>query len=348
MISRAKTAAVNPARIQKLGNELHRVWCQPARHLILPMLGLVAFEHWFSEGAWARLQSLLAAITALEASAQELDFFLCVFSSILRRVSNADDQAQKTYVSGTLQKHPPEVEPLFYRTFDKALAGLEELAMLRRPSAEAIVIQGDAADITLPPHSVDLIVTSPPYLDSVDYMYNLMLEYFWLGPLLGVNDRRTFNQMRRGVTGAKNPIEKNPPALPRCLTDLISEEVIIPHRVAAARAYCDNMGRHFHSAAKALRQEGYYFLIVGNSQSRKGVLPIHDSLIRLAVDAGFSFDKAFAYRIRRHYMKFPRAGRGGIITMDWVIALKNSQKRACYPDRLPLPNFTLRDDEVAN
>jgi hypothetical protein len=47
-------------------------------------------------------------------------------------------------------------------------------------------------------------------------------------------------------------------------------------------------------------------------------------------------------------MKFPRAGRGGIITMDWVIALKNTQKRASYPERLPLPDFTLRDDEVAN
>ncbi len=348
MISRAKTAAVDPRRIQKLGSDLRQIWRWPAPLLVPPMPDLTNFDHWFSEGAWARLQSLLASIAALDASAEELNFLLCVFSSILRWVSNADDQTQKTYVSRTLKKNPPEVERLFYRAFEKALAGLEELALFRRPSAEAIVIQGDAADIQLPPQSVDLIVTSPPYLDSVDYMYNFMLEYFWLGPLFGVQDRRNFNQMRRSVIGAKNPIGKMLPALPQCLDDLISEEEIIPHRVAATRAYCDNMARHFHSAAKTLRLGGYYFLVIGNSQTRKGVLPIHDSLIRLAAEAGFIFEKAFGYRIRRHYMKFPRAGRGGIITMDWVIALKNMQKRAPYPARLPLPDFTLRDDEVAN
>ena len=179
-------------------------------------------------------------------------------------------------------------------------------------------------------------------------MYNFMLEYFWLGPLLGVRDRRTFNRMRRTVTGAKNPISKTAPALPNCLNDLISEAEITPRRVAATRAYCDNMARHFHAAAKTLKLGGYYFLVIGNSQMRKGVLPMHDSLIRLAADAGFIFEKAFGYRIRRHYMKFPRAGRGGIITMDWVIALRNMQKLAPYPARLPLPDFTLRHDEVAN
>lgn len=349
LISRAKTSCVSPSRIGQLGVQLQKNWRELAPSLIPPMPDLTNFGHWYSESAWGDLQSLLTAIRALDASLEERDFLLCVFSSILRWVSNADDQTQKTYVSGTLKKNPPDVEPLFRRAFEKALAGLEELSLLRHPSASASVIEGDAAEIKLPAHSVDLIVTSPPYLDSVDYMYNFMLEYFWLGPLLGVEDRRTFNRMRRSVTGAKNPsADACPPALPHSLDDLINERDIIKQRVSATRAYCDSMGRHFQSAAKALKPDSYYFLIIGNSQTRKGVLPIHDSLVRLAVDAGFAFEKAFAYRIRRHYMKFPRAGRGGIITMDWVIALRNVQKCTPYPDRLPLPNFTLRDDEVAN
>ncbi|MYF98001.1 modification methylase [Candidatus Poribacteria bacterium] len=348
MISRAKTAAVNPARIRKLGLDLRQTWKSPATQLIPPMPDLTNFDHWFSRNTWGNLQSLFASIVALDATAEELNFLLCVFSSIIRRVSNADDQSQKTYVSGTLKKNPPEVEGLFYRVLEKALDGLEELALLRSPSAEAIAIQGDATDIQLPNQSVDLIITSPPYLDSVDYMYNFMLEYFWLGPMLGVQDRRTFNQMRRGVTGAKNPLSNSTPSLPKSLEDLISEVDMTPHRVAAIRAYCDNMARHFHSAAKTLKPGGFYFLVIGNSRTGKGVLPMHDSLTRLAADAGFIFEKAFGYRIRRHYMKFPRSGRGGIITMDWVIALKKTQKPAPYPARLPLPDFTLRHDEVAN
>lgn len=108
------------------------------------------------------------------------------------------------------------------------------------------------------------------------------------------------------------------------------------------------MARHFEEARRVLRSGARYVLVIGNSQSGKGILPVHDCLIRLAVDAGLAFDKAFGYRIRRHYMKFPRKGRGGIILMDWVIVLRKAGGPAAYPERLPLPWFTLGDDDVAH
>jgi hypothetical protein len=312
------------------------------------MPGVVNFAHWYSEKAWGDLQSLLRSIYALTCVEEERSFLLCIFSSILRYVSNADDQTQKTYVSGTLKKSAPEVTPTFWKAFTKALNCLRELEAVRLRGASARVILGDATDIKLPPSFVDLVVTSPPYLDSVDYMYNFMLEYFWLGTHLGVPDRKTFNYMRRSPTGAKKPLNGNMSHLPSCLSDLIAEEDIPASRLFATRVYCASMAQHFRSAANVMKKDAYYVLVIGNSKTGKGVLPIHDSLIRLAADEGLTFQKAFAYRIRRHYMKFPRAGRGGIITMDWVIVLKNTGERACYPERLPLPDFTLRGDEVAN
>lgn len=348
LIATAKTAPVRHARINELGHILRKTWHSPAEELHPPMVGLVNFAHWFSEGAWGYLQSLIAAIMDLDCTEAERDFLLCLFSSVIRYVSNADDQTQKTYVSGTLKKSPPEVVPTFWRAFGKALVGLRELEQTRLPKAHAKIIQGDASNIDLPPSSVDLVVTSPPYLDSVDYMYNFMLEYFWLGPHLGVSDRQAFNKMRRSPTGAKNPLSRTAGHLPASLAGLIEEADILPSRISATRAYCASMARHFKSAACVMKPNSYYALVIGNSQTGKGVLPIHDCLIRLASDAGLSFQKAFAYRIRRHYMKFPRGGRGGIITMDWVIVLKNTQARVSYTERLPLPPFTLRGDEVAN
>lgn len=348
LISTAKTSPIRHARIQELGHQLRKTWHGPAEELRVPMVGLVNFGHWFSETAWGYLQSLLVAVMDLDCTKAERDFLLCIFSSVIRYVSNADDQTQKTYVSGTLKKRPPEVGPTFWRAFSKALIGLRELERTRLPKAAAKVIKGDASNIELPAASVDLVITSPPYLDSVDYMYNFMLEYFWLGPLLGVPDRQTFNKMRRSPTGAKNPLARDLSHLPSCLSGLISEEDILPNRISATRAYCAGMAKHFTSASRVMKSNAYYVLVIGNSQTGQGVLPIHDSLIRLAAEAGLSFQKAFAYRIRRHYMKFPRQGRGGIITMDWVIILKKTQGHARYPGRLPLPDFTLRGDEVAN
>jgi DNA modification methylase len=348
MIARAKTAVVHSDRIQELGQQIRNTWEGPAGTLRPPMPGLANFSHWFSEKSWGYLQSLLAAIVGLDCEEYERNFLLCIFSSIIRYVSNADDQTQKTYVSGTLKKRPPGVPETFWKFFRRALTGLRELEKIRLADAKAAVVRGDASRIDLPPASVDLVVTSPPYLDSLDYMYNFMLEYFWLGSLLGVPNRQTFNRMRRSPTGAKNPLIRTLDRLPASLDGLISEAHIIPARIRAMRAYCSSMAEHFNSCARVTKPNAYYILVIGNSKTGKGVLPIHDSLIRLAADAGFSFQKAFAYRIRRHYMKFPRAGRGGIITMEWVIVLKNTQSRVRYPDRLPLPDFTLRDDEVAN
>jgi DNA modification methylase len=348
LISRAKTTSVPPSRVRKLSEQLRDRWSGPSLELEPPMDDLSNFDHWFSSASWGHLQSLFAAIREMECTEEERTLFLCIFSSIVRWVSYADDQTQKTYVSGTLKKTPPEVIPTFWRALDRAIAGLEESSKVRLAGATSTVLRGSASDIQLPDGSVDLIVTSPPYLDSVDYMYNFMLEYFWLGPLLGVPNRKVFNSMRRDVTGAKNPLQQANLSLPLCLNELICEAEISPSRVAAMRAYCDSMSRHFDSASRVLKRDGHYVLVIGNSQSTKGALPIHDSLIRIAAEAGFAFEKAFAYRIRRHYMKFPRAGRGGIITMDWVITLKNTQRKIRYPSRLPMPAFTLGHDEVAN
>jgi hypothetical protein len=188
LIAGAKTAKVSYARIKELGECIRRTWCDAAEALEFPMPGLENFTHWFAESTWAHLQSLMAAIRRLRCSDDERRFVLCVFSSIIRWVSNADDQTQKTYVSGTLKKKPPEVHATFWKSFDRAVSGLHRLQIHRLPRSHAQVIQADATDLQLPESSIDLVVTSPPYLDSVDYMYNFMLEYFWLGPLIGVNN----------------------------------------------------------------------------------------------------------------------------------------------------------------
>ena len=60
--------------------------------------------HWFAAPQWGWVQSLRDAIAALDCTDDERAFLLVVFSSTLRWVSNADDQSQKTYVSGTLRK----------------------------------------------------------------------------------------------------------------------------------------------------------------------------------------------------------------------------------------------------
>ena len=107
------------------------------------------------------------------------------------------------------------------------------------------------------------------------------------------------------------------------------------------------MERHFDEIARCLKPGARYVFVVGNSQTLVGMVPLHDALVRLAAGSGLHLERAFGYRIRRHYMKFPRRGRGGIILLDWVLVFRR-QPGAAPLMPLPLHWVTLAPEAVAH
>jgi DNA modification methylase len=345
LIAEAKVAELDHQRLSDFLSRLVRAAEHAPVRLETPLPGVNNFDHWFSRDAWAKLQSLKSGIDTLEASPRERRFLLAVFSAILRLVSNADDQTQKTYVSGTRKKSPPDVISTFEAKFAKALQGVSQLSA-RRQGTFTDIRCASATSLPLADSSVDLIVTSPPYLDSVDYMYNLMLEYFWIGMDVGISSREDFNARRRAFIGSKTPFDLH--RLPLSIAHLIDEVNIPDYRKDVVGPYFVHMLAHFKEASRVLKSGGKYVLVVGNSRTQHGMLPLHDALVELAALAGLNIEHAFGYRIRRHYMKFPRKGRGGIILMDWVITLTHGPRPPGLPDRLPLVDCQLPPDAVAN
>ncbi|MBB4216261.1 DNA modification methylase [Rhizobium sp. BK212] len=345
LIAQAKTAQANRLELRHLQEQLASSVLREEDNLIVPMAGVKNFEHWFSRATWGTLQNIRNKILTLDCSEESRAFLLCVFSSILRRVSNADDQTQKTYVSGTLRKNPPAARPTFFRALERAINSLDSFGV-RASETHAHIHRASATAMPIADQSIDLIVTSPPYLDSVDYMYNMMVEYFWLGDVLGIPHRKDFNAARKlSVGGKKSQISLPPPS---CVSELIDFNELPDYRKAAAASYFSSMDEHFREAARVLKTGRQYVLVIGNSQTEKGQLPVHDALVSMASTHGFSLQHAFGYRIRRHYMKFPRKGRGGIILMDWVIILKNEGHGPTPLRRLPMPEILISPDAVAH
>ena len=80
-------------------------------------------SHWFPPDAIAKLsiiRDLINKIPGKFGEIQEIkdihDLLMICFSSIIRRVSNADNESQKTYVSHTKIKQPEDVNGLFIFT----------------------------------------------------------------------------------------------------------------------------------------------------------------------------------------------------------------------------------------
>ncbi|EEN86808.1 hypothetical protein RHOER0001_0308 [Rhodococcus erythropolis SK121] len=332
LITRAKSTPLPSDHLSMIAKQIRSAWNPHKGLLVAPIDGVPNFDHWYTERAWRELAGLKQVVLSETSKGPVRDFFLVVFSSILRIVSNADDQSQKTYVSGTRPKTPPNVEDSWDNAVRRALKGMQDFTATAALDAQVEVPEnGSALAIPYEDNSFDLAITSPPYLDSVDYPYNLMLEHFWLAEELDLPNRRAFNQLRHSQVGAK--ASSAAVDLAPTFSELFKIEDLPAYRQASVLNYFTLMDQHFSEMARVMRDGGRYVFVVGNSGTKIGPLPIHKALVQLAQTHDLGLDHSFGYRVRRHYMKFPRAGRGGIILVDWVLTLqKGLQSELQVPD----------------
>ena len=177
----------------------------------------------------------------------------------------------------------------------------------------------------------DDILTSPPYIDSIDYVYNQMLEYFWLLPELGLNSFEEYRTLRRVPMGLT-------PTKPRGVDSVVPR--LSPKTGQQYRAACAEIGKlspkeartvqaFFHdmiihsSMTYELQKPGStYICVLGNSTIRGVTIPTTDIVADIFQSAGYRLADHMTYEIRRHYMKFPRRSNSGKIQHDHILVFQ--------------------------
>lgn len=325
-ISTVKTQPLSEVEIQEL--EIFWQRCnfkQPNLDLVPSIPNL---QHWFSEQTIIELSALKTRCLELP---QRLQLFsLIVFSSIIRRVSNADDQTQKTYVSHTLPKTPPLPSILFPVFLSRAIDGMREYIKLLPSQPNGLIQLGDATS-DIHDYEFDDIITSPPYIDSIDYIYNHMLEYFWLLNELGVHTYQNLQALRKRPMGFRlNELTLNHNSMKHFLnshTEMFDQICFqikekSPKEELAVRSFFMDYARHVENAYSRQKKGGYYICIVGNSLIRGITIPTADLIISIHTSLGYELTEQMTYEIRRHYMKFPRRNNSGKINEDHVLIFK--------------------------
>ena len=285
--------------------------------------------HWFKPEIARQLAFIKRKALRLEDEELRL-FSLVVFSSIIRRVSNADDQTQKTYVSGTLKKTPPSPCALFPTFLDRAVSGMENYAKAKR--APVIVQRGDARKWRSP-KKLDGIITSPPYIDSIDYIYNQMLEYFWLYEVLGlasVDEIRAFRKKpvgfrRADVVAGLERLSKISPVAAELLEPKLDKIQGVSEKEAQnVIGYFEDFAQHLKVTKRRMKRGSKYALVIGESHIRGVIVPTPAVFAALFGSSGFEDMGSCSYMIKRHYMKFPRRSNSGKISVDHVYCFRNA------------------------
>lgn len=340
MISKVKTTRVNEKELEKISGWLMKEIKANRKGTF--KLDCETIEHWFTKDAIKKLSAIRTLINQIPEKFGNVkkvkdiqDLLLICFSSIIRRVSNADDESQKTYVSHTKIKEPKEVNSLFFIQLDLFVNRAIKFSAITNLKAKNKLIHSSSSSSLskkLNKQEIALAITSPPYIKAIDYIYNQMVELFWIGDLFQMQTQTKQNSKKIEYIGNKQiskaefnnytpyktilSIDK----LDKKLQQIYDTDNKNGHKHSYVTfKYFTEMEKHFVEMSKSLNKKVHYVMVVGNSNVSDIYINTADFLIDIAERNGFRISNKWGYKIKNRFMRFDRKGRGGIIKIDWVL-----------------------------
>jgi tRNA G10 N-methylase Trm11 len=132
-----------------------------------------------------------------------------------------------------------------------------------RLKGSAVVHDGDSRNLAgLISESVDIVITSPPYLNAIDYLRGHRLSLVWLG--CGVSDIRKLRSKSIGAEKSADTevSERLLGALLRSCGDI---EKLPIRQEGMVRRYAQDVHSFMQELARITKKDGRVLLVVGNS-----------------------------------------------------------------------------------
>ncbi len=279
-------------------------------------------DNWFNKEILLELTYLKKQIAALDTNDGVKDFFKVCLSSIIRAVSNADDNCTRTVIRKKLNKLVSPSDAL--NRFVKALhVKVPKMVAFSQNYPKGITTDFpedmDARNIKYKANYFDLAVTSPPYVNAVDYPRTHQLEMYWLGFAQdSLTPLKKQNVGTESVSASHYKVrhEIGVPEADRVMANIFEND---PRRAFIAFKYLDDMRKNLIEVYKVLRDGGRYIIVVGNNRIRGQLFENWKYLMPIAEDIGFEIETYFGSEIIKHFIKVPRGER---INTDWILVLK--------------------------
>jgi len=290
-------------------------------------------EHWFRESVLTQLARIKKHVWSMPRSDLQ-DFFKICLSSIVRKVSNSDDDSLIPEVTSFQRKLDRQGKTSydaiakFENTVNSKLVDASDLWRISgevneryRETPTVNIIGNDARDVDLEDSSVDLAVTSPPYASAVHYVSVHKLEMFWLGLLSEISelDSRVVGTARAYVSEyrAWEPRTEIAP-LRKVLDELLAKDKKSAYIVYK---YFDEMRKNFDEVNRVLKRNRKYCVVVGENTFRRVRIPTYRILAHVAGRSGFELKDLLCYDVINRHLDIPR-WNDSRIERDYVLVLQ--------------------------
>lgn len=258
-------------------------------------------EFWYSEKAISALSKLFDIISKI-ADEKVKNFYLLVFCEISRKTSFLDHGGFKMYRSKTkVNNHfEPDVWNEFYRTSQRNFELLKENNKITMNNdTNQTLVYGDSRIVhsEIPEHSIDLILTSPPYGDSkttVAYGQYSRLPWQWL------SQKDDIIQLDTNLLGGSTKkLDKSILNLSEKLKEQVAEieNVDDSKRSNDVIAFYNDLYSTLKSATYYMKKGGYFILVTGNRTVKKIYLRTDLIITEFAKTLGYSTEKIYSRNI---------------------------------------------------
>ena len=279
-------------------------------------------DNWFNKEILLELTYLKKQIASIDTDAPIKDFFKVCLSSIIRAVSNADNNCTRTVIRKKLNKlvRPQDALNRFLKALHVKVPKIVAFSENYPSGLTADFPENmDARNIKYETNYFDLALTSPPYVNAVDYPRTHQLEMYWLGfaqDSLTALKKQNVGTESVSASHYKVLHEIGVPEADRVISNIFKSD---PRRAFIAFNYLEDMRKNLNEVYKVLREGRRYVIVVGNNRIRGHLFESWKYLMPIAEAIGFEVETYFGSEIIKHFIKIPRGER---INTDWILVLK--------------------------
>lgn len=273
--------------------------------------------HWFDNYVIISLSKILSAISDLALNEDILTAVEATVASIIRKVSRADPQPVSGLEITKIRKKQLErglkfnVENEFLKKSNILTKGYEYYQSL--PSiGKSTVIEGNLKNDWLEYCSdkdiyFDIIITSPPYCNAIEYWRRHRLEYFWLGLLTRneiIEKSRNFIGSTTLLKAQRENIESiNIPELESKIEKIKNKGKLKKSQIL--QKYFSDANIWISNTLHTLKKNGVAYFVVGPSTSYGVQIDTPEYLSQIIRDQGFTVKNFITYAIKNQRMQYP-------------------------------------------
>lgn len=235
-------------------------------------------KYWFDGRARRQLKALSVALASIKANAVR-EALWCAFSrQIITKQSGvslaldlAHSRPHKVFESA-----PQRPFELFLSCVERVIAGCPKRGVAGVGPVARIEL-GDVRDMPLAAGSVDLVFTSPPYLNAIDYLRCSKFSLVWMGYSIS-----KLREVRSSSIGAE-VAARGPNRHEAVWSQLSLKPALAPRMTRILQRYIDDTARAMSEVARVLAPSGKAVYVVGENTIRGTYIPTAD-IVRLMAE----------------------------------------------------------------